>query len=56
MLDKKIDEILFDDNGKVKGIRCGEEKAYAPLLIGDPSYFPDMVKPVGKVGRGICIL
>lgn len=39
MLDKKIDEILYDENGKVKGIRSGNENAYAPLIIGDPSYF-----------------
>lgn len=56
MLEKAVDEILYEDNGKVKGVRCGEERAYAPLLIGDPSYFPDMVRTTGKVGRGICIL
>lgn len=56
MLDKKIDEILYDENGKVKGIRSGNECAYAPLVIGDPSYFPEYVKEIGKVGRGIAIL
>jgi len=56
MLDKKIDEILYDDKGMVMGIRSGNEKAYAPLIIGDPSYFPEYVKEVGKVGRGIAIL
>ncbi|CAL5990673.1 Rab_GDP dissociation inhibitor [Hexamita inflata] len=56
MLDRKIDEILYDENGKVAGIRSGTEKAYAPLVIGDPSYFPEYVSEVGKVGRGIVIL
>lgn len=56
MLDKKIDEILFDENGKAKGIRSGNESAYAPLIIGDPSYFPNFVKEIGKVGRGIVVL
>jgi len=56
MLDKKIDEILYDENGHVKGIRSGTENAYAPLVIGDPSYFPEYVKEVGKIGRGICVI
>lgn len=56
MLDKTIDEILYDEQGNVCGIRSGAEKAYAPLVVADPSYFPDFVKEVGKVGRGIAIL
>lgn len=56
MLDKKIDEILYDEQGHVKGIRSGTECAYAPLVIGDPSYFPEYVKEVSKVGRGYTII
>lgn len=57
MLNKPVDEILYDDStGKVTGIRSGSEKAYAPLVIGDPSYFPDLVHKVGRVGRGICLM
>jgi Rab GDP dissociation inhibitor len=38
MLNAKIDEITFDDNGKVTGIRSGEERASAPIVICDPTY------------------
>lgn len=24
--------------------------------MGDPSYFPDLVKKTGRVGRGICLM
>lgn len=56
MLDKPIDEILYNEEGHVCGIRSGNEKAYAPLVIGDPSYFPEYVHETGKIGRGIAIL
>jgi len=39
MLNTKVDEILFD-NGKVTGIRSGEETARAPLIICDPAMLP----------------
>eukprot|EP00345_Euplotes_harpa_P017515 CAMPEP_0168340182 /NCGR_PEP_ID=MMETSP0213-20121227/13908_1 /TAXON_ID=151035 /ORGANISM="Euplotes harpa, Strain FSP1.4" /LENGTH=456 /DNA_ID=CAMNT_0008346363 /DNA_START=12 /DNA_END=1382 /DNA_ORIENTATION=+ len=59
MLNKSIDEILFDSNGKVTGVKSGSEVAKAPLVICDPSYVKDTkghVKSVGKVIRSICIL
>jgi len=59
MLNKPIDEILFDSNGKVTGVRSGSEVAKAPLVICDPSYVKDIkghVKSRGKVIRSICIL
>jgi RAB protein geranylgeranyltransferase component A len=37
MLNTKVDEILME-NGKVTGIRSGDNKAMAPLIICDPSY------------------
>jgi len=47
MLNTKLDEILFED-GKVVGIRSGENTAKAPLVICDPSYTtPDRVKTTG---------
>jgi Rab GDP dissociation inhibitor len=58
MLSKPVDEILLE-GGKAKGIRSGEEKAYAPVIIGDPSYFAAIAgksKVVGKVVRAICLL
>jgi len=57
MLNTKVDEILFE-NGRVTGIKSGEEVARAPLIICDPSYVRDLgkVKESGKVIRAICIL
>lgn len=59
MLNKPIDEILFDSDGKVIGVKSGDEQAKAPLVICDPSYVKDTkghVKSTGKVIRSICIL
>ena len=57
MLNKNIDEITFDADGLVTGIRCGEETAKAPIVICDPSYTTDdRLKPTGKVVRAICFL
>ncbi|CAG8647643.1 8838_t:CDS:2, partial [Ambispora leptoticha] len=56
MLDKKVDEIVYDDSGRVIGVRSGEETAKTKQVIGDPSYFPTKVRKVGKVVRAICFL
>jgi Rab GDP dissociation inhibitor len=58
MLNTKVDEILFN-NGKVTGIKSGDEEAKAPMIICDPSYVQNLqgkVKAVGKVIRAICIM
>lgn len=56
MLNTQVDELLMED-GKVTGIRSGEEKATAPIVICDPSYAPDaMLKPTGRIIRAICLL
>lgn len=57
MLNTKVDEILFQD-GKVTGIKSGEETAKAPIVICDPSYCKSLnkVKTTGKVVRAICIM
>lgn len=57
MLNAKIDEIVMKD-GKVVGIKSGEEEAKAPMVICDPSYVMKMgkVKETGKVIRAICIM
>lgn len=58
MLNTNVDEILMED-GKVTGIRCGEETAKAPMVICDPSYvekIPGKTKEIGKVIRVIYIL
>ena len=57
MLNTKVDEILMQD-GKVVGIKSGDEQAKAPIVICDPSYVSSMgkTKVVGKVIRAICIM
>lgn len=58
MLRTNADEILME-SGKVVGIKSGEEKAVAPLVICDPSYvlnMPGRVKKIGQIIRAICIL
>lgn len=48
MLDKPVDEIVYE-NGKVVGVRSGEEVAKCKQLYCDPTYIPDKVKKVGQV-------
>jgi len=55
MLDKPIDEVIIE-NGKFAGVRSGNEVARATVVVGDPSYFPNLVKNTGRVVRAICIL
>lgn len=56
MLNKPVDEILYDESGHVTGVKSEGEIAKCKILVGDPSYFPDKCKKVGQVARIICIL
>jgi Rab GDP dissociation inhibitor len=65
MLDKPIDEIVTDSDGKFVGVRSGNETVKAKQVIGDPSYFGAgksldggkvRVVEEGKVIRAICFL
>nr|CAG8506814.1 5976_t:CDS:2 [Entrophospora candida]CAG8525352.1 5603_t:CDS:2 [Entrophospora candida] len=56
MLDKPVDEIVYDGDGRVVGVSSGGEVAKTKQVIGDPSYFPAKVRKVGKVVRAICLL
>jgi len=65
MLDKKIDEIVTDADGKFVGVRSGDETVKAKQVIGDPSYFGAGAKGDSgkirvmeerKVVRAICVL
>jgi Rab GDP dissociation inhibitor len=57
MLNRDVDEIIYNDSGKACGIRSGNEMARAKMVIGDPSYFPrDKVRPTGQIVRCICFL
>ena len=64
MLDKSIDEIVTDADGKFVGVRSGNETVKAKQVVGDPSYFgagkstEGKVRVIeeGKVIRAICFL
>jgi len=65
MLDKPIDEVVTDADGKFVGVSSGGETVKAKQIIGDPSYFgagKDVgggkmrVVEEGKVVRAICLL
>eukprot|EP00928_Gymnodinium_smaydae_P050351 TRINITY_DN3390_c0_g1_i2.p1 TRINITY_DN3390_c0_g1~~TRINITY_DN3390_c0_g1_i2.p1 ORF type:complete len:456 (+),score=113.39 TRINITY_DN3390_c0_g1_i2:78-1445(+) len=57
MLDKKVDGFVFGDDGKVCGVRSGEEVAKCKMVICDPSYAAETKsKSVAKIVRAICIL
>lgn len=65
MLDKSIDEIVTDADGKFVGVRSGNETVKAKQVVGDPSYFGAgktaeggkvRVIEEGKVVRAICFL
>jgi len=64
MLDKQIEEIVTDSNGKFIGVKSGGETVRAKQVIGDPSYFGAGQDTDGKVRvveeskviRAICIL
>ena len=44
MLDKPVEEIVYDENGQVCGVKSQGETAKTKMVIADPSYFPDKVK------------
>lgn len=59
MLNKPINKILYDENGRVTGVEDEEGKtAQCDQLIADPSYFlgTDKIKRSGQIARAICLL
>jgi Rab GDP dissociation inhibitor len=58
MLNRDIDEILYDESGKFLGIKSQGEIAYGKVLVTDPSYVVkyNRVKSKGKIIRCICIM
>jgi len=56
MLNKPVDEIVYDENGTVVGVKSEGEVAKCKFVVADPSYFPNKVKKTGQVVRVICIL
>ena len=51
MLDKPIEDIKYDENGRVCGVTSQGETAKTKMVISDPSYFPDKVKKDGQVSQ-----
>jgi Rab GDP dissociation inhibitor len=67
MLNTNLDEVLYDADGKVSGIKATMKdpdgkwgsmtfKTKTKMIISDPSYFPSKAKTVGHLLRAICIL
>lgn len=57
MLNKQVDGFVYDEAGKVCGVKSGEEVAKCKLVICDPSYAaPEKTRAVGHIIRAICIL
>ncbi|AYU80722.1 rab-GDP dissociation inhibitor [Leishmania donovani] len=56
MLQTPVDKVNFDANGAFESIESGGKKAFAKLVLGDPSYFPDRVRSCGQVVRCIAIM
>ena len=58
MLNREVEEILFDENGKFKGIKSQGEVAYGKYLISEPSYVAKLnkIKSIRKIIRCICIM
>ena len=61
MLNKDIDKIIYDENGKVQAVGSGNEVCKTKMVICSPSYLiktgnQAKVKNVGKIIRVICIM
>eukprot|EP00933_Yihiella_yeosuensis_P080795 TRINITY_DN94287_c0_g1_i1.p1 TRINITY_DN94287_c0_g1~~TRINITY_DN94287_c0_g1_i1.p1 ORF type:complete len:463 (-),score=110.09 TRINITY_DN94287_c0_g1_i1:433-1821(-) len=57
MLNKGVDGFVYGDDGRVIGVKSGEEVAKAKLVICDPSYAePNRTQVQGQIIRAICIL
>jgi len=56
MLSKPVLGFTFDDHGRVNGVKSDDGVARCRTVVGDPSYFTDRTKQVGKVARCIAIL
>jgi len=56
MLNKPVEEVVYDAEGVVVGVKSEGELAKCKYVVGDPSYFPDKVRKTGSVIRAISIL
>lgn len=60
MLNTPVNRINYDQAGRFESLDFTVEgkptRAAARFIVGDPSYFPERVKPIGKVVRCIAIM
>ncbi|AET40605.1 Gdi1p Ecym_6223 [Eremothecium cymbalariae DBVPG len=57
MLNTPVEKVMYTEDGKFQGILTKEGTARAPVVIADPTYFPEKCQSTGqKVIRAICIL
>jgi len=49
-------EVTYDEGQKATGIQVNGTQANAQIVIGDPSYFPELVQKSGKVVRAIALM
>merc|ERR1719160_1060818 len=57
MLHKQVDGFVYDEAGKVCGVKSGDEVAKCKMVICDPSYAdPKKAKLTKQIIRKICIL
>ncbi|AQZ12325.1 GDI1 (YER136W) [Zygosaccharomyces parabailii] len=57
MLDTPIEKVEYDEDGKFKGVQTKLGNFHAPVVIADPTYFPEKCRSTGqRVIRAICIL
>jgi Rab GDP dissociation inhibitor len=48
MLNRPVEEILFDESGKVCGVKSQGETARCKRLLADPSYFVGQPRGVAR--------
>ncbi|CCH59627.1 hypothetical protein TBLA_0B08110 [Henningerozyma blattae CBS 6284] len=57
MLDTPVEKVDYDSDGKFKSVTTKLGTFKAPVVIADPTYFPEKCKSTGqRVIRAICIL
>mmetsp|Transcript_42382 Transcript_42382/g.51400 ORF Transcript_42382/g.51400 Transcript_42382/m.51400 type:complete len:444 (+) Transcript_42382:75-1406(+) len=56
MLSKADAKVVYDEAGTAVGVSSEGETAKGKIIVGDPSYFTEKVKTIGKVVRAICIM
>lgn len=57
MLDTPIEKVDYSEQGKFQGVHTKLGHFRAPVVIADPTYFPEKCKSTGqRVIRAICIL